>query len=112
MKPSSLSIIGLDVLGFVVVLGEGVKLVLIVLVFLNLTEGIVDRDIFGFGKILVDTELCVVEVDSVCVIPFLTCSLVVGLNASETTPCSGPDTLQQTSGRESYIQKRLFWSYI
>ena len=103
---------GLDVLGFVVVLGEGVTLVLIVLVFLNFTEGIVDRDIFGFAKILVDTELCVVDVGPVCVIPFSTCSLVVGLDASETTPCSGPDTLQQTSGRESYIQKRLFWSYI
>ena len=101
MKPSSLSIIGLDVLGFVVVLGEGVKLVLIVLVFLNLTEGIVDRDIFGLGRILVDTELCVVDVGPVCVIPFLTCSLVFGLKASETTPCPGPDTLQQTSGRES-----------
>ena len=92
---------GLDVLGFVVVLGKVVKLVLIVLVFLNLTEGIVDRDIFGFGEILVEKELCVVEVDSVCVIPFLTCSLVVGLDASKTTPCSGPDTLQQTSGKES-----------
>ena len=101
MKPSSLLIMGLDVLGFVVVLGEGVKLVLIVLVFLNLTEGIVDRDIFGFGKILVETESCVVEVSPVCVIPFSTCSLVVGLKASETTPCPGPDTLQQTSGRES-----------
>ena len=101
MKPSSLSIIGLDVAGFVVVRCESVKLVRIVLVFLNLAEGIVDLDIFGFGRILVDTELCFVEVDSVCIIPFSTCSLVVGLKASETTPCPGPDTLQQTSGRES-----------
>ena len=93
--------IGLDVFGFVVVRGDGAELVLFVLVFLNLTEGIVDRDIFGFGKILVETELCFVEVGSVCVIQFSTCSLVVGLDASETTRRSGPDTLQQTSGRES-----------